>query len=46
MGKYQGRDVAVKVLKVYSTSERDKMTRVNHRRGSLKMCIDELIITA
>jgi len=30
MGKHQGKKVAVKVLKVYSTSDLDKITSVGH----------------
>jgi hypothetical protein len=30
-GKYQGQDVAIKVLKVCQTSDFDKITRVGHQ---------------
>ena len=34
-GEHQGRKVAVKVLKVYQTSDLDKIKRVSYRRGYL-----------
>ena len=45
-GKYQGREVAVKVLKVYQTSDFDKIMRVGHRYiWWCKVCVSELIVT-
>ena len=36
MGEHQGRKVAVKVLKVYSTSDFNKITSVGHHRRFVK----------
>jgi len=44
MGEHQGRNVAVKVLRVFPTSKCDKIAKVGHRCGSLKTCINELIM--
>ena len=46
MGKHQGRKVAVKVLKVYSTSDFNKITSVSYHPRLAKMCIEELMIAA
>jgi len=46
MGEHEGRNVAVKVLRVFPKSKCDKIARVGFRCGSLKTCIDELIMTA
>ena len=46
MGKHQGRKVAVKVLRVYSTSDFNKITSVGHHPRLAKMCIEELMIDA
>ena len=42
MGEHQGRRVAVKVLKVYSTSAFDKVTKVGYLCGILNVCIGKL----
>ena len=44
MGKHQGHKVAVKVLKVYSTSNLDKITSVRHHPRLFKVCIEELMV--
>ena len=46
MGEYQGRKVAVKVLKVYSTSDFNKITSVGHHSRFAKVRIEELMIVA
>jgi len=44
MGEHQGRKVAVKVLRVYSTSDLDKITTVGHHQRLAKVRIEELMI--
>jgi len=44
MGEHQGRKVAVKVLKVYSTSDFNKITSVSHHQGLPGVCIGELML--
>ena len=43
-GEHQGREVAVKVLKVYKTSNLVKITRVGFH-GLPKACVDQLTLT-
>jgi len=45
IGEHQGREVAVKVLRVYSASDLDKITSVSHCPGP-KVRIEELMIIA
>ena len=45
MGDHQGRQVAVKVLKVYLSSDFGKITRVGRSCGVLKVRIGELTMT-
>jgi len=45
MGEHQGRDVAVKVLRIFPASKLDKIARVGFQSGSVKICIDKLIVT-
>ena len=42
MGEHQGRQVAVKVLKVYLTSDFDKVRSVGRLRGILTVCVGKL----
>ena len=44
MGEHQGHNVAVKVLRVFPKNKCEKIAKVGYRRGSLKTCIDELIV--
>ena len=45
MGNYQGRQVAVKVLRVYSTTDLVKITRVGGRYGVVNTYVGKLTIT-
>ena len=46
MGEYQGRKVAVKVLRVLLTSDLDKLTRVGHSKSSPATYVKVLIVIA
>ena len=45
MGEYQGRRVAVKVLKVYSTSDFNKVINVGCLRSALNVRVGKLTLT-
>lgn len=44
LGNHEGRQVAVKVLRVYSTTDLAKITRVSHGYGAVNIHDDKLIM--